>query len=249
MTGAPSSTRKREFANFIVELMASWAPVQARPMFGGFGVYRDGLMFAILIEETLYFKVDDESEPLFAQRGLPRFSYESKGRTASLRYCEAPAEAYDEAVHMASWAGLGYECAVRQQNKHKPARKVAASRARRPIEADVLAPGAGSMPQREPKFGVGRKAHGLGDPLGMMKNLGPKSQEMLAGAGIHSDEDLRHLGAVVAYARTKAACPRASLNLLWALEGALTGRDWKEVAETDRASLLMALEDVQQHML
>ncbi len=72
---------------------------------------------------------------------------------------------------------------------------------------------------------------------------------MLAKAGICTDASLRSLGAVVAYARTKAVCPKASLNLLWALEGALTGRDWKLVAETDRASLLMALEDVQRHLV
>ena len=66
---------------------------------------------------------------------------------------------------------------------------------------------------------------------------------MLAQAGIKTDTQVRRLGAVRAYARTKAVCPKASLNLLWALEGALTGRDWREVAETERASLLMALED------
>lgn len=232
MSSPTSSIRKQEFANFVVELMASWAPVQARRMFGGYGVYRDGLMFAILIEETLYFKVDDESEPVFAQRGLARFSYESKGRTASLRYCQAPPEAYDEPAHMAAWARLGFECAVRQQNKKKPS-----SRSRKPSVAEL--PAGDEVPVHK----------AAGEPLSVMRNLGPKSQEMLAKAGIVSDADLRSLGAVVAYARTKAVCPQASLNLLWALEGALTDRDWKVVADTERASLLMALEDVQRHML
>jgi DNA transformation protein and related proteins len=52
----------------------------------------------------------------------------------------------------------------------------------------------------------------------------------------------------MAYARTKAVCKQASLNLLWALEGALSGKDWRTVAESERASLLMALEDVQRQM-
>ena len=69
--------------------------------------------------------------------------------------------------------------------------------------------------------------------------------EMLAKAGIKTAQELKRLGAVMAYAKTKAVCPKASLNLLWALEGALSGRPWQQVAETDRASLLMALEDVQ----
>jgi DNA transformation protein len=79
---------------------------------------------------------------------------------------------------------------------------------------------------------------------GGLKNLGPKSRAMLAQAGITTEEQLRKLGAVSAYARTKVVCPKATLNLLWALEGALTGRHWQEVAATERASLLMALEDV-----
>ena len=62
------------------------------------------------------------------------------------------------------------------------------------------------------------------------------------------EAQLRKLGAVRAYAMTKAVSPKASLNLLWALEGALTGKDWKDVAESERASLLMALDDAMRHM-
>ena len=235
MTAPASTSQKQEFANFVVELMASFAPVQAKRMFGGFGIFWHGLMLAIIIEDKLYFKVDDVTEPRFAQRGLPRFQYESKGRTTSLRYCEAPPEVYDEPGHMAAWARLGYECAVRQQKKPgRPGKLNGASRARR-AAPDVDAQGDEAV-----------QAHVA---VADLTNLGPKSLAMLAKAGIHCADDLKRLGAVMAYARTKAVCPRASLNLLWALEGAMTGRDWKVVAEADRASLLMALEDVQRHMV
>jgi DNA transformation protein len=75
-----------------------------------------------------------------------------------------------------------------------------------------------------------------------LKSLGPKSAEMLAHAGITSVEQLRQLGAVAAYARTRAVSPGVSLNLLWALESALTGVPWQEVARRHRTSLLLALE-------
>lgn len=75
-----------------------------------------------------------------------------------------------------------------------------------------------------------------------LDNLGPKSQAMLQSAGIHSIAQLRKLGAVVAYARVRQVCPRASLNLLWALEGALTHLPWQTVAREHRTSLLLALE-------
>jgi len=79
-----------------------------------------------------------------------------------------------------------------------------------------------------------------------LKSLGPKSQEMLAHAAITSVEQLREIGAVEAYYRTKQANGNASLNLLWALESALTGQPWQEVARIHRTSLLLALDALQQ---
>lgn len=76
-----------------------------------------------------------------------------------------------------------------------------------------------------------------------LPNLGPKSQQMLIAAGIHSLEDLQHLGAVAAYLRVKRHSGNVSLNLLWALEGAITGLHWQEVARDHRTSLLLALDD------
>ena len=78
-----------------------------------------------------------------------------------------------------------------------------------------------------------------------LANLGPKSQDMLARAGITTVAQLRHIGAVVAYARVKQADANASLNVLWALEGALTGLPWQVVAREHRTSLLLALEEHQ----
>ena len=75
-----------------------------------------------------------------------------------------------------------------------------------------------------------------------LPNLGPKSQQMLRRAGVESLEHLRALGSVRAYARVKRAGGRPSLNLLWALEGALTGLPWQVVAREHRTSLLLALE-------
>ena len=76
-----------------------------------------------------------------------------------------------------------------------------------------------------------------------LANLGPKSRDMLANAGIRSVADLRRLGAVAAYVKVKRAGQNASLNLLWALEGALSGQHWKDVAKEHRTSLLLALEE------
>ncbi len=81
--------------------------------------------------------------------------------------------------------------------------------------------------------------------IAALPNLGPKSKQMLADVQIKTVAQLRKLGAVCAYARVKQHNPRASLNLLWALEGALTGLPWQVVAREHRTSLLLALEQCQ----
>lgn len=83
----------------------------------------------------------------------------------------------------------------------------------------------------------------MADDIALLPNLGPKSQQMLAQADIHTLADLRALGAVRAYVQTKRAGAPVSLNLLWALEGAITGLHWQVVARDHRTSLLLALED------
>jgi hypothetical protein len=75
-----------------------------------------------------------------------------------------------------------------------------------------------------------------------LRNLGAASARMLADAGIASVARLRKLGTVEAWRRVRTVHPRASLNLLWALEGALTDRDWQDVARTERTRLLLAVD-------
>jgi DNA transformation protein len=78
--------------------------------------------------------------------------------------------------------------------------------------------------------------------LARLANLGPKSAAMLAAIGIHDRETLAARGAVGTYIALRTAGQPASLNLLWAMEGALTERDWRDVARNDRLRLLLELE-------
>ena len=83
-----------------------------------------------------------------------------------------------------------------------------------------------------------------------LRNLGTKTESMLAQIGIHNAAQLRSRGAVAAYVALKRAGVTKSLNSLWALSGALEpwpeGRNWREVARGDaRLSLLLAVEDLE----
>ena len=78
--------------------------------------------------------------------------------------------------------------------------------------------------------------------LSDLRNLGPKSEEMLAAIHVRTPDELAARGAIAAFIALKQAGHPASLNMLWALEGALSDRDWREVARDDKLRLLTELE-------
>ena len=80
------------------------------------------------------------------------------------------------------------------------------------------------------------------DDLAALPNLGPKSAAILRECGIVSLRQLREMGAAAAYVRARRTGRNVSLNLLWALEGAISGLPWQVVAREHRTSLLLAVE-------
>lgn len=104
------------FIEHVLETMRPWAPVAARRMFGGHGLYRDGLMFALEAFDTLYLKVDPQTEPMFRAAHCEPFVYEGKGRTVQMSYWTAPPECAESASEMAHWCALAWQAALRAQS-------------------------------------------------------------------------------------------------------------------------------------
>ncbi len=91
-------------------------------MFGGFGLYLDGIMFGLIAYDTLYFKVDDTNRNDFVEAGTRAFSYEGKHRPIELSYYEVPPALMDDPGALADWAGRAHAAARRAKAK-KPGRK------------------------------------------------------------------------------------------------------------------------------
>jgi DNA transformation protein len=89
------------------------------------------------------------------------------------------------------------------------------------------------------------KPEGPAGELAAVANLGPKSAQALVAAGVTSFAQVQALGSVATYAKVKQVDPGVTLNLLWALEGALSGLPWQVVAKEHRTSLLLALDALQ----
>jgi DNA transformation protein len=113
----PVSQKEKEFVSYIVDLMSTIGPVHARAMFGGHGIYLDGLMFALVADGVLYLKSDEETEIDFKVKGLDAFTYIKKGKKYRMSYFQAPEEALEDADEMNLWANKGYSAALRSAAK------------------------------------------------------------------------------------------------------------------------------------
>jgi len=111
---------ERDFVDYVLELLAPLEGITAKRMFGGYGIFRDGLMFGLVADATLYFKTDAQTQAQFQERALEPFTYFKQGKATRTSYYCAPEEAIDNREGMCEWAELAYQTALRAQ---KPKRK------------------------------------------------------------------------------------------------------------------------------
>lgn len=113
-----------EFREFVAEMLEPLGRVEIRRMFGGLGIFRDGLMFGLVADETLYLKADDLSRGEFEALGSAPFTYGRKdGRRASLNYMALPETLYDEPDDVIAWARKAIEAAHRKEAAKRQPRK------------------------------------------------------------------------------------------------------------------------------
>ncbi len=118
-----------DFIEHVLELMRTTGRSSARAMFGGHGLYLDGLIVAIVIEDVLYLKTDDETRPAYLKRHLDPFSYTTKdGKAYAMSYHRAPDEAVEGPDAMREWLRPALGAALR--NAQKKPRTAALRRAR-----------------------------------------------------------------------------------------------------------------------
>lgn len=101
------------FIHHITELLSPLGHVVAKRMFGGHGVYVDGLFVAILADDELYLKVDDITRAEFEAEGCAPFTYDAKGKPMVMSYYRAPGEAMDAPHLMQPWARRALDAALR----------------------------------------------------------------------------------------------------------------------------------------
>ena len=117
------SKQQREYVAHIVDLLQFIGPVESKSMFGGFGVFLEGLMFGLVADNELYLKVDDENRPDYEELGLQAFSYGKSGKEFKMSYYQVPEEAMEDGELLSSWASKAYGAAMRGAAKKGGKRK------------------------------------------------------------------------------------------------------------------------------
>jgi DNA transformation protein len=113
-------------AEGLKELFEPFGAVAVRRMFSGYGVYADGLCFALNLGGEVYLKADAETEAEFAAVGSTPFVYQGRTRPVKMGFWRLMASAYDDADELRRWSGLALAAARRAARskaaKAKPAK-------------------------------------------------------------------------------------------------------------------------------
>jgi len=101
------------FRSFALEQLTRTTPgIRARGMFGGVGIYAAELFFALIDDDTLYFKVDDTTRGEFEDRGMGPFRPFGEGGEV-MQYYEVPAEVLEDPEALRPWVESAMDVARR----------------------------------------------------------------------------------------------------------------------------------------
>jgi DNA transformation protein len=110
-----------EFLEYIVDLLSCVGHVTAHRMFGGAGLYCEGVIFGVVADDTAYLKVDDSNRQDFVKAGSSPFDpYPEKARGTTYGYYEIPLDVLESPVELAQWAGRSLQIARTKKKKGRP---------------------------------------------------------------------------------------------------------------------------------
>lgn len=98
---------------FYEDLFRPLFPVGIKRLFGGLGLYCEGRIFAIAINNTLYFKADASSTPAYEQAGGQAFAYAGKKKPVSICYWTVPDQIFEDEETLRHWTRIATDTAER----------------------------------------------------------------------------------------------------------------------------------------
>lgn len=131
---------KDHFVAHLLDLLAPIGGVTARSMFGEYGFFESGTMFALIWQGNFHVRTDDQNRPSHEALGLAQFIYPGRGRPVPMPYFQVPAAALDDPEEMARWAQPAIAAAARAAAAKRSAKKSAKKSAKRSAKKSATAP-------------------------------------------------------------------------------------------------------------
>ncbi|CAK1730194.1 TfoX/Sxy family DNA transformation protein [Vibrio crassostreae] len=183
-----------------MKLFQSLGKIKSRSMFGGFGLFADDTMFALVVNDQLHIRADRGTTKQFEQQGFQPYVYKKRGFPVVTKYFALPEGLWQdqEKILQLATTSLGFAKEEKaEQSSAKPTR------------------------------------------LKDLPNLRLATERMLKKAGIDSVERLYESGSVNAFNAIKEShASSVSIELLWALEGAINGTHWSVIPQQRREELI-----------
>ena len=114
---------RQRFLDFLLDQLGDLHEVRAQRMFGGVGLYSGDLFFAIVYNDVVYFKVDDQNRGDYERAGMKPFKpYED--RPTTMQYYEVPLKVLEDADKLCNWARRAVEAAARKPPPKKARKRL-----------------------------------------------------------------------------------------------------------------------------
>jgi DNA transformation protein and related proteins len=114
--------KKNEYLLYILDFLEPHGPITAKALFGGHGIYYGTAIIGVIVDNELYFKVDEFTKPAFDQYGSQSFIYKGKTKTVTMPYMKLPELILENREELPQWIENAFQVSLRHQ-KSSPKKK------------------------------------------------------------------------------------------------------------------------------
>ena len=109
------------YVEYVLDLLSPLGSITSRAMFGGYGIYKDSIIVAIIAYDELYFKVDSTNQLQYENLGSTPFTFLTKDKKIAMSYWKVPLEIMEDESQLSVWLEQSYDISLK--NKKKSRRK------------------------------------------------------------------------------------------------------------------------------
>lgn len=108
---------KNGFVDYVVDTLSAFGEIKSKSMFGGHGIYKDGVIVGLIIEDELFFKVDESNKQDYIDHNSSPFSYDRGDKVISMSYWRVPLDILEDSDPLGIWVEKSFEASQKVKRK------------------------------------------------------------------------------------------------------------------------------------